>query len=145
MKICVSALAILAMLSGCSTPTPVNQTSQATIKSFTTPVNKNLVQHFVFFDFDEITLPADIADILAPHAKSLIANPDRRVLIEGLADETGDYHYNYVLGLKRANSVAKALLAQGVDESQVIVSSLGIERPLNKSSDKRNRRVVLAY
>ncbi|WP_240224695.1 OmpA family protein [Rheinheimera hassiensis] len=142
---CVTLMAMLAVITGCSAPTPTAPPATSTSKGFSTPINKNLVQHFVFFAFDNVSLPADVEEILAPHAKMLIANPDRRVLIEGLADETGDYHYNYVLGLKRANAVAKALLAQGVDGSQVIVSSLGVERPLNAKSDKRNRRVVLAY
>jgi peptidoglycan-associated lipoprotein len=147
MRNCISLLAALVVITGCSTSTTTTTGSSASTvpKGFTTPTNQNLVQHYIFFDFDGVTLPADIEEILAPHAKLLIANPDRRVFIEGLADEKGDYHYNYVLGLKRANAVSTALLALGVDGSQVIVSSLGIERPLNAKSDERNRRVVLAY
>ena len=110
---------------------------------------KPLVQHLVFFDWDKHDLPENISTIITPHVLHLLKNPTQRVLIEGSADETGDSEYNQNLGFKRAKVVESVLIAEGVSPNQIIVRSIGIERPLNlegtKASLPRNRRVTLVY
>lgn len=106
---------------------------------------KSLVQHIVYFEFDNSTLPKNIGEILMPHSNYLIVHPDRKVFIEGLADETGNFDHNLKLGKRRAEAVMKALLALGVDKSQIIVHSSGIIKPQSEVSLAKNRRAVLTY
>lgn len=107
------------------------------------------VQHLIFFDWDQDTPPENVNDILAPHVHELIRHPERKLLVEGAADETGSEEYNRALGMRRANTIASHLLALGVAKQQLIVRSIGIERPLNVEgraySLERNRRVTLVY
>lgn len=108
-----------------------------------------LVQHLIFFDWDKDIPPTDVADIIRPHVNYLIKYPNRKVLIEGGADETGSYEYNITLGMRRAKAIEALFLEQGVSPQQLIVRSIGIERKLNHEgkphSLPRNRRVTLAY
>ena len=67
------------------------------------------------------------------------------VKLEGNCDEWGSDEYNFALGLKRANSVKKALVAEGIDASRISMVSYGESNPV--CSDKtqecwaKNRRV----
>ena len=139
------ALLIFA-LAGCSQtvliPEPEAKTAPAQ------PVSP-LIQHLVFFDWDKDIVPENIAEILKPHVRHLIQHPTRKLLIEGSADETGDYQYNLELGMRRAKEVERHFLEMGIAAEQLIVRSIGIERRLNHEgkahSLPRNRRVTLAY
>ena len=99
--------------------------------------------------WDKDTAPQNVADIITPHVRYLIQHPTRKVLIEGAADETGDYQYNIKLGMRRAREIERHFLSMGVSQNQLIVRSIGIERRLNLEgkahSLPRNRRVTLAY
>jgi len=85
--------------------------------------------------------------IVAAHAKFLNANPARKLRLEGHSDERGSREYNIGLGERRAQSVRRALLLQGVNETQLTTVSYGEERPAVQGSDEaayaKNRRVEL--
>jgi len=105
-----------------------------------------LISHVVKFEFDSYKVPTEIYDIITPHADYLVRYPTRKVLIEGGADERGDEQYNFQLGLRRAHAVKEAFINAGVDESQLIIRSIGSERPVNaRGEHAKNRRVVLVY
>ncbi|MFO7326403.1 MAG: OmpA family protein, partial [Pseudomonadota bacterium] len=57
--------------------------------------------------------------------------------------------YNIGLGERRAQTVRRALLLQGVQESQVSTVSYGEERPAALGNDEnawsKNRRVEIVY
>lgn len=142
-----STLVLLALgISGCSSQNTIVVAEEK--QSVQMPV-KPLVQHLVFFEWDKYDLPNEISTIITPHVMHLLKNPTQRVLLEGSADETGDYEYNRALGLKRAKMVETVLLGAGISPNQIIVRSIGIERPLNHegttASLPRNRRVTLVY
>lgn len=63
----------------------------------------------------------------------------------GNCDEWGSDEYNFALGLKRANSVKKALIAEGVNEDQLSLVSYGESNPKCEASTEKcfrlNRRV----
>jgi peptidoglycan-associated lipoprotein len=71
------------------------------------------------------------------------------VRLEGHTDERGSREYNIGLGERRAQTVRRALLAQGVAESQITTVSYGEERPAVEGSDEaafaQNRRVELVH
>ena len=102
-----------------------------------------------FFEFDKSDLKQEALDDLDAHAKYLSADRAAKVRLEGHADERGTRAYNLALGERRANSVARYLVIQGVNRSQIETVSYGEERPLSLSRDdngwSRNRRVELIY
>jgi len=75
--------------------------------------------------------------------------PTARVRLEGHTDERGSREYNIGLGERRAQTVRRALLVQGVAEAQITTVSYGEERPAVEGSDEaayaQNRRVELVY
>lgn len=83
----------------------------------------------VFFDFDSYALTAPAQDALRKQAAWLKQYPERKLTVEGHADERGTREYNLALGERRANSVREFLLTQGVNGARLKVVSYGKERP----------------
>lgn len=102
-----------------------------------------------FFEFDSSDLKQEALDDLDAHAKFLVADRNAKVRLEGHADERGTRAYNLALGERRANAVARYLVIQGVNRTQIETVSYGEERPLSLVRDdsgwSRNRRVELIY
>ncbi|MEJ2515176.1 MAG: peptidoglycan-associated lipoprotein Pal [Gammaproteobacteria bacterium] len=103
----------------------------------------------VYFDFDSDAIRPEYSEMLAAHAAYLADNPDASVRLEGHADERGSREYNIGLGERRAQSVRRALLLQGVGAAQVSTVSYGEERPAVTGGDEEawsmNRRVEIVY
>jgi peptidoglycan-associated lipoprotein len=108
-----------------------------------------LATRVVYFDFDSAVIQGAGVDVVAAHAKYLAANPQARVRLEGNTDERGSREYNIGLGDRRAQSVRRALLLQGVTEGQLTMVSYGEERPADPGHDEaawaKNRRVEIVY
>ncbi len=108
-----------------------------------------LATRVVYFDFDSAVIQGAGVDVVAAHAKYLAANPQARVRLEGHTDERGSREYNIGLGDRRAQSVRRALLLQGVTEGQLTTVSYGEERPADPGHDEaawaKNRRVEIVY
>lgn len=104
-------------------------------------------QRVVFFDFDSFAIRSDFSGMIDGHAKFLGLNRDKRMTIEGHADERGSREYNLALGQKRAESVLRSLVLLGVRESQLEAVSFGEERPAAEGSNEtawaQNRRAEL--
>ena len=98
----------------------------------------------IYFDFDSSEVAADFTDIVARHALILANDATVRVRLEGHADERGSREYNIGLGAKRAESVKRFLVGQGVDRSRIRTISYGKERPVAVCNDiscwSQNRR-----
>jgi hypothetical protein len=73
--------------------------------------------------------------------------PDRRVVIEGHTDNTGDTAYNRDLSERRARAVARYLVLSGIDGRRLTVRGRGQASPVasNATEDGRsqNRRVEI--
>jgi len=104
-------------------------------------------RNIVYFEFDASEIRSDYVSVVAAHAAYLTKYPTARVRLEGHTDERGSREYNIGLGERRAQTVRKALLLQGVKEGQVTTVSYGEERPAVEGSDEsafaQNRRVEL--
>ena len=103
----------------------------------------------VYFDFDSFVIKAESQSVIEAHARYLRADKNRRVAIEGHADERGGREYNLALGQKRSESVRKALGLLGVADSQLEAVSFGKEKPSDPGHDEaawaKNRRAEIAY
>ena len=108
-----------------------------------------LFQRSVYFDLNEYTVQTKYQKQLSAHASFLKANPKQKIIIQGNTDDRGTAEYNLALGQKRSEAVKKALLAQGVSESQLEAVSFGKEKPANpaqtEAAFKENRRADFVY
>ena len=100
----------------------------------------------VYFAFDKFNVSSDMQDKVstdATIAKTTAGN--YTVKLEGNCDEWGSDEYNFALGLKRANSVKKAMVAEGVDANSITMVSFGESNPTCSDKTKdcwaSNRRV----
>ena len=108
-----------------------------------------LARKTVYFDFDKSEIKPEYAGLIAAHARNLSAHANLRMRLEGNTDERGTREYNIGLGERRAQAVKRALMLQGVAESQLTTVSYGAERPAVQGDDEaawaQNRRVELVY
>jgi peptidoglycan-associated lipoprotein len=108
-----------------------------------------LARKVIYFDFDKSEIKAEFADVVAAHARNLTSHPNLKMKLEGNTDERGTREYNIGLGERRAQAVRRALMLQGVAESQLATVSFGAERPAAEGDDEaawaQNRRVELVY
>jgi peptidoglycan-associated lipoprotein len=161
----------IALITACSTPVKLDPTPPVEDKSPTTtvvpadprkvetvtaaqvdPLNDPkgiLVKRSVYFDYDSYVVKDEFKALVEAHAKYLVANKGRKILIQGNTDERGGREYNLALGQKRAEAVRKALALLSVSESQVEAVSLGKEKPKATGSDEaswaENRRADIVY
>jgi peptidoglycan-associated lipoprotein len=100
----------------------------------------------IFFDTDKFDVDGEDQEVLRSQAAWLAKYPNKRVTIEGHADERGTRDYNLALGERRANSAKNFLSSLGVDAARISTISYGKERPDALGSDEaswaRNRRAV---
>ncbi len=100
----------------------------------------------VLFDTDKFDIDAEDQATLRSQSAWLVRYPNKRVTIEGHADERGTRDYNIALGERRANAAKNYLATLGVDPARISTISYGKERPDALGSDEeswaRNRRAV---
>ena len=100
----------------------------------------------IYFDLDESDVDDEDRATLQSQAQWLNRYPNKRVTIEGHADERGTREYNLALGERRANSAKNYLAALGIDAARITTISYGKERPVATGSDEaswaQNRRAV---
>ena len=106
----------------------------------------------VLFQYKKANLTVDAQDKVAYIANVLKKRgSNRRVAIEGHADSIGSDSFNQALSQKRAQSVAKELAYNGVDDSRLTARGYGEKYPVapntnangsdNPSGRAKNRRV----
>ncbi len=113
------------------------------------PMAGQLKNRTIYFDFDSSEIRPDYNALITAHAHYLASNASIRVRIEGNTDERGSREYNIGLGERRAQALRRALMLQGVAESQITTVSFGSERPAVEGDDEtawaKNRRVEVVY
>jgi peptidoglycan-associated lipoprotein len=108
-----------------------------------------LARKVIYFDFDKSEIKPEYAPIVKASGQTLTERPAIKVKLEGNTDQRGTREYNIGLGERRAQAVRRALLLQGVAETQITTVSFGAERPAAEGDDEsawsQNRRVELVY
>ncbi|MES2615854.1 MAG: peptidoglycan-associated lipoprotein Pal [Bdellovibrionota bacterium] len=98
----------------------------------------------VYFDFNKYVIRQDQLANANSIADALKANPKTKIQIQGNTDDRGSVEYNMALGTKRADSLKKYLVTQGVSADSVSTVSYGKERPAVQGNDEsawsQNRR-----
>jgi outer membrane protein OmpA-like peptidoglycan-associated protein len=99
----------------------------------------------VLFDFDQATLRPGAARTVANLASFMEEYPERNILIEGFTDSIGSDWYNEELSRRRADSVRRALLEEGVSSRRIEIVGYGKRFPVasneTEAGRQQNRRV----
>lgn len=101
----------------------------------------------IFFEFDKAFLKPQSQDALEKLLRFLQQNPQTRIRIEGHTDSIGSHEYNQQLSERRALSVKRYLLQNGIRTERLETKGYGKRRPLvsNRTEQGRakNRRVMI--
>lgn len=99
------------------------------------------------FAFDSARLTPEGEARLSDTVATLQKHPDLKVAINGYTDSVGSDAYNMRLGQRRADTVEKYLVSQGIDASRLRTQSFGESNPVasNDTAEGRaeNRRVEI--
>ncbi len=100
----------------------------------------------LYFELNKDGLTADSEQAIFENSECWMRN-NVQLTLEGHCDERGTTEYNIALGQRRADSVKRFLLTQGVTESNMKTVSHGEEQPAvqgaTESAYQKNRRVEI--
>jgi len=110
--------------------------------------NKEKIRSNIYFDTNRFTVKGDVRQQLAPILTMLESNPDIQIELEGHADDTGTREANIDISYKRAQSVRRHLVREGVNPERIKLSWKGDTEPMASNDDEKdgrelNRRVQI--
>jgi OOP family OmpA-OmpF porin len=101
----------------------------------------------VLFGFDSADIKSDAHPMLDEAVKILKKNPAIKVEVDGHTDNVGPAAYNVKLSERRANSILKYFVDNGVEAERLTVKGFGLTKPAASNDTKegraKNRRVEL--
>ena len=104
-----------------------------------------LILDDIHFENDKAIILAESFATLSSVLDYLLNNRKVRVEISGHTSSLGSARHNYILSEKRANSVLKFLIKNGVDEKRIETAGYGPDYPIasddTPEGQKENRRV----
>ena len=111
------------------------------------PASPLAQQKSVFFDFDSYAIADQYKSLVQMHAGYLTSHGTQKVQIQGNTDPRGSAEYNLSLGTRRGNAVADLMKLNGVNNSQIEVTSFGKEHATgtDESSWAQDRRADIVY
>ena len=111
--------------------------------------NSILSKRVIYFDYNTDAVKPEFASLIQAHASYLAQNRNRKIRLEGHADERGSREYNMALGQRRASAVRKATTILGVGNERIETISFGEDKPRSNGHDEaswaQNRRVEIVY
>jgi peptidoglycan-associated lipoprotein len=155
----VFAIYFIGLISACSSVklnddnsvASVNAGSIMTYDPISDPKSSVFGKRSIYFEFDSYSIDPKYASTISAHASYLKSFQKQKasVIIQGNTDDRGTAEYNLALGQRRSEAVKRALISQGVSESQLEAVSFGKEKPANpaqtESAFKENRRADFVY
>jgi outer membrane protein OmpA-like peptidoglycan-associated protein len=103
--------------------------------------------YLVFFDWDKSDLTDRAKQIIAEAATASTHVTYTRIEVNGYTDLSGTPQYNQGLSVRRANSVAAQLVADGVPKTAIDIKGFGETHPLVPTAqgvrEPQNRRVEI--
>src|SRR5262249_32960441 len=103
----------------------------------------------VLFDTAQATLKPGAQSALGRIASFMQKNEGTKVIIEGHTDSRGSDSYNRDLSQRRAQAVADALAADGIDRGRIEPVGRGKELPVASNDTdagrQQNRRVEIVF
>ena len=103
----------------------------------------------IYFDYNMDAVKSEYASLIQAHASYLGQNRNRKIRLEGHADERGSREYNMALGQRRSDAVRKATAVLGVGNERIETISFGEDKPRSNGHDDaawaQNRRVEILY
>jgi peptidoglycan-associated lipoprotein len=104
--------------------------------------NSTFVPDRIGFAFDSADITASQREILDSQIEFIKQNKSdvKKIVVSGYCDERGSIEYNYALGEKRANSVKKYLIRNGISSSLISTVSYGKEVVLVEGSSEEAYR-----
>jgi OOP family OmpA-OmpF porin len=110
-------------------------------------VTQQARSYLVFFDFDSSRLTPEAKQIVASAAADALQGKTTRIDVTGHTDRSGSDKYNQALSVRRAESVRRELVADGVADSLIVTRGVGESDPLVPTADgvrePQNRRVEI--
>jgi len=110
-------------------------------------VKKEFKDENIYFAFDSSDLSDQARLILNNNAEYLHQHSSLTVTVEGHCDDRGSEKYNNALGKRRAESVKKFLVDQGINTDRVLTISYGENKPVAAGRDEsawaKNRRAQM--
>ena len=104
--------------------------------------------YLAFFDLNSVELTPEAQDIIANAVTSAKERADESIMITGFTDTTGTPQHNLRLSKQRAEAVADAMVASGVDAGRITTDGLGENNLLIPTGDgvaePQNRRAQIA-
>jgi peptidoglycan-associated lipoprotein len=126
-------------------PTGVTGTKLDPLKDPNSPLSKRVI----YFDYDKDVVKPEFTALIQAHAAYLSQNRNRKVRLEGHADERGSREYNMALGQRRSDAVRRATTVLGVGNERIETISFGEDKPKAAGHDEaawaQNRRVEIVY
>ncbi|AEV96407.1 hypothetical protein A4D02_19820 [Niastella koreensis] len=110
------------------------------------PVEKVVVQitadfKNILFDYGKATIRNESDPILSKAAKTMIEQiGNSNFYIDGYTDNKGSAAYNKKLSKARAQAVANALIANGIDKSRIMVRGFGKDNPICNNNTEKGRQ-----
>ena len=110
-------------------------------------VGDAVVLQNIQFEFNSSALTADSQSGIEMLTEFLKRNPELKVELAGHTDDVGNAQYNQKLSAERAETVRKALIDKGIEETRLTSKGYGPSQPLvpNNSDEHRalNRRTEM--
>ncbi len=100
----------------------------------------------VFFRYNSSEIQVHYIPYLYRLVEELRQSPEKKILLRGYADGTGNRGANLRMGMKRAERIKKYLTSMGIDSKRIIVEKTGDHRrSSSKSTDQNSRRVNFKF
>ena len=136
-KILLGLMILPLILGGCTNKCGVStDAAKGDVSALSSSAIENNGQNNVYFHFGKSNLTKDAKERIQNQATQITAKD--HVTLEGRTDERGTSEFNMALGAKRAESVKKELVKNGVNSDNITTISYGKDSPVGNKSDYKD-------